>query len=195
MTSKVLDLYKEQNIEIACVPADMTHLLQSLDLTVNGYAKKYTRRKFNDWYTTQVGMQLDEGKSLQDITVPLLLSHLKPIHAQWMVDLYNEMTKESGKNTIKSAWRTAGITEALESGINGLPSLDPFQEIDPLLETSNEENQPNLSSITCLTEEQLKIAYTPVEDEESDEESEWEIDHEAELDVDFSRSAFDSFEL
>ena len=105
------------------------------------------------------------------------------------------MTKESGKNTIKSAWRTAGITEALESGINGLPSLDPFQEIDPLLETSNEENQPNLSSITSLTEEQLKIAYTPIEDEESDEESEWEIDHEAELDVDFSRSAFDSFEL
>lgn len=195
MTSKVLDLYKEQNIEIACVPANMTHLLQPLDLTVNGYAKKYTRRKFNDWYTTQIGMQLDEGKSLQDITVPLLLSHLKPIHAQWMVDLYNEMTKESGKNTIKSAWRTAGITEALESGINGLPSLDPFQEIDPLLETSNEENQPNLSSITSLTEEQLKIAYTPIEDEESDEESEWEIDHEAELDVDFSRSAFDSYEL
>ena len=140
-------------------------------------------------------MQLDEGKSLQDITVPLLLSHLKPIHAQWMVDLYNEMTKESGKNTIKSAWRTAGITEALESGINGLPSLDPFQEIDPLLETSNEENQPNLSSITSLTEEQLKIAYTPTDYEESDKESEWEIDHEAALDVDFSRSAFDSFEL
>ena len=67
-----------------------------------------------------------------------------------MVDLYNEMTKESGKNSIKSAWRTTGITEALESGINGLPSLDPFQEIDPLLETSNEENQPNLSSFYKL---------------------------------------------
>jgi len=100
MTKEVLDLYKNKNIEITCVPANMTHLLQPLDLTVNGYTKKHTRRKFNDWYTTQIGIQLDEGKSLQDITVPLLLPHLKPIHAQWMVDLYNDMTKESGKNVI-----------------------------------------------------------------------------------------------
>ena len=103
MTKEVLDVYKKENIEITCIPANMTHLLQPLDLTVNGYAKKHTRRKFTDWYTTQIGLLLDKGKSLQDITVPLLLTHLKPIHAQWMVDLYNDMTKESGKNVIKNA--------------------------------------------------------------------------------------------
>ena len=31
MTTKVLDFYKEQNIEITCVPANMTYLLQPLD--------------------------------------------------------------------------------------------------------------------------------------------------------------------
>ena len=65
---------------------------------------------------------------------------MKPIHAQWMVDLYNDMTKESGKNVIKNAWKAAGITEALESDIEGLESLDPFQDIDPMLQDSNEDN-------------------------------------------------------
>ena len=45
---------------------------------MNGYVKKYTRRKFNDWYSSQIGKQLDAGKQLHDIDVPLLLSHLKP---------------------------------------------------------------------------------------------------------------------
>lgn len=197
MTKEVLDLYKKENIEITCVPANMTHLLQPLDLTVNGYAKKHTRRKFNDWYTTQIGLQLDKGKSLQDITVPLLLTHLKPIHAQWMVDLYNDMTKESGKNVIKNAWKAAGITEALESGIEGLESLDPFQDIDPMLQDSNEDNQPNLSSLSNLSEEQLKVAYTPRSEmrvDESDEESEYEHISGDEADVHFSRNAFDAFD-
>lgn len=83
MTKEVLDLYEKENIEIVCVPANMTHLLQPLDLTVNGYAKKHTRKKFNDWYTAQIGRQPDEGKSLQHITVPLQLTHLK-LNGWWI---------------------------------------------------------------------------------------------------------------
>ena len=112
-----------------------------------------------------------------------------------MVDLYNEMTKESGKSIIKSAWAAAGIMEALKSGACGLQSLDPFQEIDPMLETPREENEPDLQAITRLTEEQLKISYTPKgeEEDESDEDSEWELRDDDE-DIDFSRNAFDAFE-
>ena len=42
ITSVVLDCFKDNKIEVVCVPANMTYLLQPLDLTVNGYAKKVT---------------------------------------------------------------------------------------------------------------------------------------------------------
>ena len=42
---KVLDHFKENNIATVFVPAYMTGQLQPLDLTVNGYAKKYCKKK------------------------------------------------------------------------------------------------------------------------------------------------------
>ena len=67
MTKEVLDLYENEDIEISCVPDNIKHLFQPLDLTVNGYI----RRKFNDIYNSQIILQRDKGKSLQDIRVPL----------------------------------------------------------------------------------------------------------------------------
>ena len=103
VTPMVLNVYKESNIVIALVPANMTNFLQPLDLTVNGYVKKFMRGKFNVWYSLQIGNQLDAGKHLQDIDVPLHLSFLKSCHAEWSV----------AQNVIQSGWKTARITEAL----------------------------------------------------------------------------------
>ena len=47
----VLNLYKESTIAVALVPANMTNSLQPLDLTVNGYVKKFMRGKFSAWYS------------------------------------------------------------------------------------------------------------------------------------------------
>ena len=129
MTKEVLDLYKKENIEITCVPANMTHFLQPLDLTVNGYAKKHTRRKFNDWYTTQIGLQLDKGKSLQDITVPLLLTHLKPIHAQWMVYLYNDMRKKVARMLSKTPGKLQALLKRLNLVLKVLNHLTLFRTL------------------------------------------------------------------
>ena len=73
VTPMVLDLYKESNIVVVLVPANMTNHLQPLDLTVNGYVKMFMHAKFNSWYSSQLRRQLDEGKQLQDIDVPLRL--------------------------------------------------------------------------------------------------------------------------
>ena len=135
MRTIVLDLYTENNIKVICVPAtNMTHIFQPLDLTVNGYVKKFTRGKFNDWYSGQIINQLDAGKPLHDIDVPLRLSLLKPLHAQWMVDLYIQMTSKDAKYIIHSGWEASGITDALKSGKGGLESFDPFDDIDPIME-------------------------------------------------------------
>ena len=98
------------------------------------------RGKFNAWYSLQIGNQLNAGKQLQDIDVPLRLSLLKPCHAEWLVECYNHMTTTVAQNVIQSGWETAGITEALQVGVKGLESLDPFQQINPLIEREGDES-------------------------------------------------------
>ena len=80
MIGKVLNSYQEANIHIISVPVNMTKYYQPLDLTVNGYAKRVLKSKFNEWYLSQVRAYLDNGVSIDDIEVGLQLSKTKPIH-------------------------------------------------------------------------------------------------------------------
>ena len=52
------------------------------------------KNKFNNWYANQIWKQLDVGTRLGEIVIKLQLSLLKPLHAAWIVDFYNEMSKE-----------------------------------------------------------------------------------------------------
>ena len=45
----------------------MTHLFQSLDLTVNKIAKDFTKKKFSEWFRRQISIGLENGKELEDI--------------------------------------------------------------------------------------------------------------------------------
>ena len=100
MTPAVLDAFKEENICIVNVPANMTKFYQPLDLTVNGYAKRFLKRKFNEWYSAQVKTQLEKNIAIEDVQVGLQLTRLKPIHAAWLVEFYNHMTTSKGKEII-----------------------------------------------------------------------------------------------
>ena len=62
----------------------MTKFYQPLDLTVNGYAKRFTAQKFNEWHTQQVSAQLDKDIIIDEIDIKLCLSLLKPLHAEWL---------------------------------------------------------------------------------------------------------------
>ena len=61
----------------------------------------------------------------------------KPLHAKCLIDLYNYMTSPDSQAVSLKGWKVAGITEAVQKGLNGLPSLDPFHDIDPLSITAN----------------------------------------------------------
>ena len=100
MTPAVLDAFKEENICIVNVPANRTKFYQPLDLTVNGYAKRFLKRKFNEWYSGQVKTQLDKNIAIEDVQVGLQLTRLKRIHAAWLVEFYNHMTTSKGKEII-----------------------------------------------------------------------------------------------
>ena len=169
----------------------MTNFPQPLDLTVNGYVKKFMREKFSAWYSLQIVNQLDVGKQLQDINVSLHLSLLKSYHSEWLVECYNHMTTTAAQNVIQSGWRTAEITDALQVGVKGLGSLDPFQEVDPLIEREGDEN----SAIFNATEADIavlksKYSVDTQHDCDSGSDSEWENGYE----IDFERNAFDAFD-
>ena len=113
-TDKVLNLLKDNNILVTKVPANMTHIFQPLDLTVNKAAKDFTRDKFSDWFTKQINLGLDKGLELNDIVVDYKLSVLKPLHAKWLISFYDYMSTVKGKDVIANGWKKSGIFDAIQ---------------------------------------------------------------------------------
>ena len=134
MKQPVIVLLKDNNIFLVRVPPNMTHLYQLLDLTVNRSAKSFFKRKFTEWFSYEITRLLDAGTKLDDIEVKLKLTILKPLHASWIIDFFNHMTSTEGKQIILNGWKSTGILEAIRLGKDNMPSLDPFNDIDPLLE-------------------------------------------------------------
>ena len=184
ITDAVMKKYKENNIVTVFVPANMTGLLQPLDLTVNGFAKKFCKKKFNHWYMDQISKQLDSGKAIEEVEVKLQLTMLKPLHAEWLTELYNHMTKLEGKEVIVNGWKAAGIWQAIKDGANQLESIDPFSDLDALL--------PQVSDAAIsldVIQEEEKQAF--LDQNEDDDESE---DDEFFLPGDDDRNIFDLFD-
>ena len=56
------------------------------------------------------------------------------------------MTSEEGRKIISDGWKAAFITEAIEQGTKGLEPLDPFFNIDPLINMDNQTIVETLAS-------------------------------------------------
>lgn len=54
----------------------MTHILQPLDLTINGFAKKFCKKKFNHWYMEQIMKQLGNALLTQTTNDEISLTNL-----------------------------------------------------------------------------------------------------------------------
>ena len=78
----------------------MAHLLQPLDLTVNGRCKSFIKGMFAEWYRKQVEEALSHGKKVEDIEIKFYLTIIKPLHAKWLMEFYNHITSEEGSEII-----------------------------------------------------------------------------------------------
>ena len=116
MTTNVRDVITKNNICFVNIPANMTKFYQPLDVTVNGHAKRFFKSKFSAWYADQISKQLNEGVKIDEVNVKFHLTTMKPLHAQWVVDFYNEMTTSKGSTITESGWRAAGISDAMRLG-------------------------------------------------------------------------------
>lgn len=129
MTDAVKSKLTSLAIDLVAVPANMTHFFQPLDLTVNGAAKKISSKEFIQYYSTRVPEQLQSGKSADEIEVDLTLTVIRPLHAQWLVSIYNYFTSSThGRDIILKGWKKAGICNVLDGTVS-LPPEDPFDTI------------------------------------------------------------------
>ena len=133
MTEKVLGKLKFNKIFLVRVPANMTHIFQSFDQTVNGRFKQYMKEKFSTWYSEQISLALENGDKLENINIPFKITVLKPLHAKWLVEFYNHITSGEKREIITLGFERAGITHALKLGSSNLPELDPFAEFSTLV--------------------------------------------------------------
>ena len=138
MTDTVKKVLKENRILLEKVLANLTYLFQPLDVQggPNGYVKRMMKNKFILWYADQIDQALDAGTTLSNIEVSLKLSTVKPLHAKWILEVYNHMTSAEGKKKVcLKGWDVAGISDAVRKGLKGMAHIDPFHDIDPLAET------------------------------------------------------------
>ena len=143
-------------------------MFQPLDVQggQNGYVKRFMKKKFTLWYSDQVIRALDKGKDIKDVEISLKLSIVKPLHAKWLIKMYNHMTSSEGRDVSLKGWKVAGILNTAEKGLEELPNLDPFHDIDPLATSDSlEEVDGNESEI----ERSMYISPSVDEDDEDSE--------------------------
>ena len=124
----VLDILKENNIIIEYVPNNMTNYYQPLDCTTKKWAKDFLNAKFSTWFSKQVQKHLDKGIALEDIDIRFQLTTMKPLHANWLIALYNELTSPRAKDVIIGGWEKSGIWDALKLGSRGLHQSIPLKK-------------------------------------------------------------------
>ena len=176
----------QNNIYFVTVPDNMTHLFQPLDLTVNRQCKKFMKNESAKWYMQQVDNALQVGTKLEDINIEFRLSVIKPLHAKWLVEYYNDISSEAGTKVIVNGFKLAGIYDAIRSGKSSLQSIDPFNDIAPLADSLSEGNPSNFVQLS----DDLRECYVNELDEnesEDDEDTEWGLEDS------FNRIVFDDF--
>ena len=121
-TNAHLQFLDENNFVYVFVPPNLTNHFQPLDLNVNSHAKKFLKETFQQWYLQQIQKELDSGKNIYQVDIETKLSTKKPIHARWIIRLYNKF-RNSDEMVIK-AFQVASITETLgATHISMFPTL------------------------------------------------------------------------
>lgn len=127
MTDSVKSNLQSSSIDHVPVPAYMTYFFQPLDLTVNRAAKNLTKKEFVSHYSRCIQQELDAGESLKDIEVDLRLTVVKPLHAQWLVNVYNFFSTDEGRSIVTKGWKKSGILDLFD-GSTTLPTNNPFED-------------------------------------------------------------------
>ena len=109
------------------VPKNITHLLQSLDLTTNASMKKMEKKYFSEYFTNAITKEMLHDPKRGVTMIEVDLQTLKLEHAKVVRKVYKFLQSEKGCDVIKAGSREAGITGVLkEARETGCTSMKPF---------------------------------------------------------------------
>ena len=100
-------LLRENKIVYEYVANNMTVDFQVLDLTVSQWVKRIMMDKFNKWFTETLRKELDAGKSLDEICIKFKFTAMKPLHAKWVIDVFNQLSSFERKKVILAGWKAS----------------------------------------------------------------------------------------
>ena len=83
------------------------------------------------------------------------------------------MTSGAAKKIINSGWASSGI-DAINMGLDSLPSIDPFSDIAPMMLELNESSPPFYNHTICNLSPELKSIGYLREDVSDKEEEVWD---------------------
>ena len=118
-TEEVTSLLRENNVVNEYVPNNMTADFQVLDLIVSNWVKVSWWIKLNNWFAETLRKELDPGKPLDEISIKFKLTTMKPLHAKWEINVFNQLSSFEGKKVILDRWKALGILDALGRGLAG----------------------------------------------------------------------------
>ena len=82
--NKFKDVMRENNCAFLFVPKNLTAHFQPLDLNVNGHAKQFWKRKFENWYAEQVTKEIEKGINVfSAVAAPATAEWEGNRHGQW----------------------------------------------------------------------------------------------------------------
>ena len=121
-------MLRENKIIYKYVPNSITADFQVLDLAINKWVKGIIMDKFNKWFAETLRKELDAGTSLDEISRKFKLTTMKPLHAKWVADVFNQLSSFEGKKVILAEWKASGISDALQRGLAGCSGslVDPY---------------------------------------------------------------------
>ena len=93
------------------VPPSCTDRLQPLDVSVNRATKHFIRGKFESWFADRIMAQQESGQDIQPVDLRLHVSVVKPIGAQWMINLYDYL--KGNPSIITHGFKHVGSSGAL----------------------------------------------------------------------------------
>ena len=108
ITPRVNAILEENSIHVCLLPVNTTDLLQPMDLSVDKPVKDFLRRKFQDWYSSQMDQEPDiEAANLEPVD-----SAMKELGAKWLVETVQHIA--DNPSFIVNGFIKAGICQALD---------------------------------------------------------------------------------